>query len=200
MKPINIILLGEPAAGKATQSKLILKKFKLVDLDMGKELRRLQKNHAPSKQSLDNTISKGKLAPTDMVREIFKSKFSTISERKGILLDGTPKMLGEAKLVTSLLKKSNRRKPLVIYLNIPLAESIKRAASRREYVRGSWSKREDDTVAAIKNRIKYYKTNIAGVTKYLKNHYYYKQINGVGSVEEVHKRILTAIEEYAKKG
>ena len=35
--PLNIILLGDPAAGKATQSKLLMQKFPLYDLDMGKE-------------------------------------------------------------------------------------------------------------------------------------------------------------------
>jgi adenylate kinase len=194
---LNIILLGEPASGKATQSKLLLKKYKLVDLDMGKELRKLQlksKNHKPL---LDKTISVGKLAPTGMVKEIFKDKILSTSNKKGILFDGTPKMLSEAKLVVSLLKKAKRHSPIVIYLSLPASEIYKRASLRKEYVRGKWSKRPDDTKQAIKNRLAYYRTSISAVTKFLKNHYPYKQINGVGSVEDVHLRIAQAIEKMA---
>lgn len=196
-QPLNIILLGEPASGKATQSKLLLKKYKLVDLDMGKELRKLQlksKNHKPL---LDKTISVGKLAPTGIVKEIFKDKILSTSNKKGILFDGTPKMLSEAKLVVSLLKKAKRHSPIVIYLSVPASEIYKRANLRKEYVRGKWSKRPDDSRQAIKNRLAYYRTSISAVTKFLKNHYPYKQINGVGSINEVHLRIAQAIEKMA---
>ena len=42
--PLNIILLGDPAAGKATHGKFLADKYKLYDLDMGRELRQLEHN------------------------------------------------------------------------------------------------------------------------------------------------------------
>ena len=39
-KPFNLILLGDPAAGKATQVALIVKRYGMFDFDMGHELRR----------------------------------------------------------------------------------------------------------------------------------------------------------------
>lgn len=195
-QPLSIILLGEPASGKATQSKLLLKKYKLIDFDMGKELRKLNTQNA-HKKVLDQTMKVGKLAPSGLVKNILKNKILSTSNKKGILFDGTPKMLSEAKLVVSLLKKAKRHSPIVIYLSVPASEIYKRANVRKEYVRGKWSKRPDDSKQAIKNRLAYYRTNISAVTKFLKNHYPYKQINGVGSIEDVHLRIAQAIEKMA---
>ncbi len=36
--PFNLILLGDPGAGKATQAAYFAKKYNMFDFDMGKEL------------------------------------------------------------------------------------------------------------------------------------------------------------------
>ncbi len=194
--PLTIILLGEPAAGKATQAALVLKKYHLYDLDMGKELRKLQTAHSPLAQALHKTIDQGKLAPTHIVRQLLHDRIVAIPKQKGILFDGTPKMLGEAKLVAGWLKQQKRDKPLVLYLTIPLSESVKRASNRKVYTRGKWSKRPDDSITAIKNRVRYYRTSIAAVVQFFKLRFSYRKISGVGTIAEVHGRIIEAIKEF----
>src|SRR4051812_48581676 len=91
-KPLNIILLGDPAAGKATHAEVLAKQYHFFDLDMGKELRMLNrgtKNKA-LKKALAETLDKGKLSPTKIVREIFKHRILAVPQSKGILFDGTP--------------------------------------------------------------------------------------------------------------
>jgi adenylate kinase len=195
---LNIILLGEPAAGKATQSALLSKEFNLYDLDMGKELRKLQAKQAREKAALDNTIDKGHLAPTKIVREILCKQIMATPKTKGLLFDGTPKMLSEAKLVRKWLKEAGREKPLVLYLSVPYAETIARMHDRKSYAAGKFSKRADDTEAALKNRIKYYRTNIADVVEFLKSHFTYVKVSGVGTVAEVHARILAEIQKHTQ--
>src|SRR4051812_11243616 len=109
-QPLNIILLGDPAAGKQTHAAELSKKHKMYDLDMGRELRVLDKGTKNSalKKVLDKTLNQGKLSPTKIVQEIFKHKFATIPKSKGILFDGTPKMIGEARLVHKLLQQTGR--------------------------------------------------------------------------------------------
>ncbi len=199
IKPMNIILLGDPAAGKATQSALLAKKFHLYDLDMGRELRKIKNRESRSKYRLAQTLDKGKLTPTRLVRRILREKIHATSAGKGILFDGTPKMAGEAKLVWKLLKAERRRGPVVIYLSIPLNETIQRMSNRQEYFKGKFSKRTDDTNEALKNRVNYYRKNIAQVVDFFYRRYPFKKISGVGSVAGVQRRILAAIKELESK-
>src|SRR5688572_4517963 len=135
-KPLNIILLGDPAAGKATQGALLAKKFKLYDFDMGKELARLRAKDKKINTLLKDYNDKGKLTPTSIARKILRDTIASVSDQQGILFDGHPKMLGEAKIAARLLKQKHRTDPLVIYISIPLDETVRRIQARTGYFKG----------------------------------------------------------------
>ena len=183
-KPFNLILLGDPAAGKATQAAWIVKRYKMFDFDMGHELRR------PSVRKTfdyDRSTAQGKLTPTEIVRAIIRDKVSKTSRSKGILFDGFPKMAGEARLLAGQIKKTGRRAPFVIYLHVPVAE-----AYRRRMKRG----RRDDTEEAFLNRMAYYRRDVAKTIAFFKTIYAFKKISGLGTRTEVAKRIAKEIEKY----
>lgn len=184
-KPFNLILLGDPAAGKATQVALIVKRYQMFDFDMGRELRRpiVRKTF-----DYDSSTAKGKLTPTKVVRAILSEKIVTTDPSKGILFDGVPKMVGEARLLARQLKKIGRRDPFVIYLTIPLAESY-----RRRMKRG----RKDDTEEAFRNRMAYYRHDVARAVAFLKTIYAFKKISGLGTRKQVAARIEKEIKRFA---
>lgn len=198
---INVILLGDPASGKATQALKMSKKHKLYDFDMGKELRKIRRRDAKLNSALQKTQDKGKLTPTKVVRAIHKEKIFKTPKKTGILFDGHPKMVGEAKLVYKWMKEVGRDEDstLVLYLKIPHAEVVKRMLGRKEYHAGKYSKRADDNEKALRNRVKYYRDNISEVIKFFKQKYVYKQINGLGTEKQVSERIEKAIHEFSKK-
>jgi adenylate kinase family enzyme len=196
-QPLNIILLGDPAAGKATHGAFLAKKFRLYDLDMGKELRSLEHSQALRKKyKLGETLDSGKLTPTELVRNLLHDKIHGTPKHKGILFNGTPKMLGEAKLVAKWLKQEKRNCVLFIYLSIPIAETMRRMTSRKTYFRGKFSKRPDDNNKALKNRIAYYKKNITEVVAYFKKCYPFAKISTMGTIAEARKRININLEKY----
>ena len=183
-KPFNLILLGDPAAGKATQVALIVKRYGMFDFDMGHELRR------PSVRGTfdyDRSTAKGKLTPTRIVRAIIRDKIARTSPSKGILFDGFPKMAGEARLLARRLKETGRRDPFVIYLYIPATESY-----RRRMKRG----RKDDTEEAFKNRMAYYRKDVARTIAFFRTIYGFKKISGLGTRGQVAKRIEREIEKF----
>src|SRR5579872_566253 len=192
---MQIILLGDPAAGKATQAKKLLKKYNLVDFDMGEELRKIQfgRGNAKLKKVLARTYSKGKLTPTWLVRAILKKKIFSIPKNKAILFDGHPKMIDEAKLVSKWLSQIGRPEVQVLYLSIPEKEIIKRMSKRIEYVKGKKIKRTDDNPKAMHLRIKYFRSGINEVIDFFKKKYPFKRISGLGSTAAVHQRIIKAI-------
>jgi adenylate kinase len=195
-KPLNLILLGNPASGKGTQAARLTKKYHFFDLDMGRELRkplvRAQFDYA-------KTTAVGHLTPTAIVRGIFKEVIGAVPSDKGILFNGTPKMINEAKLVSRLLKQNDRSAPLVIYLDVPVAETIRRMAKRVERINGKLVKRDDDTVHALRNRQKYYKAQITRVIAFFGERYTVKKISGMGTEAAVAKKIEAAIKKYGIK-
>ncbi len=195
-KPLNIFLLGDPAAGKATQAAFLIKKYKLVDLDMGKELRKLQATDKKIRDQLKKTYDKGHVTQTSIVRKIFHDKIHSASKNKGILFDGGPKEIGEAKVVYRWLKQQKRAEALLIYLSIPMKETVKRMDNRVVYFKNKFSKRTDDSKLALQNRVKYYRKNIVGVVKFYRTKYPYKKISGLGTRDEVEKRIVGFVSKY----
>ena len=182
--PLNIILLGDPGAGKATQATLLVKAARMYDLDMGEILRKMPVPRA--------IMDAGKLMPTATVREIFREQVGGVPVRQGILFNGTPKMLGEAKLVRKLLDENGRGRGrvLVVYLAVPRATVHERTAGRG---------RADDAAEALANRFRYYRKNIAAVVAYFRTQYTFARVSGVGTVAEVHERIQKKVHEFEGK-
>jgi adenylate kinase family enzyme len=182
MKPITIILLGDPASGKGVQAMRIVKRYRLHDFDMGKELR---KPVWRTKSNYEGTAAHGNLSPTGVVREILHKVIHGVPRTKGILFNGHPKMIGEAKLVARLLKREERSDPIVIYLSIPLREVVRRASIR---------KREDDDASGLANRRRYYKVQVAKVVAFFKKQYAFKTVSGLGTPAQVETRITKVIQ------
>lgn len=185
--PFNLILLGDPAAGKATQAAWIAKQYGMIDLDMGRELR---KPAVRKKFDYARLTAKGKLTPTAIVRDILQRKIVRAPAARGILFDGTPKMIGEARLVADLLRKTGRSEPLVIYLHIPVGETMRRMTTRG---------RKDDTRAAFLNRVAYYRKEVAQTVAFFKKKYKFKRMSGAGTPSEVAERIDNEIKKFTAR-
>ena len=105
-------------------------------------------------------------------------------------------MIGEAKLVTKWLKQLKRTNVIFIYLSIPIAETVSRMTGRKEYFKGKFSKRPDDNGKALKNRIAYYKVNIAEVVDYFRTQYPFSKISTIGTIPEARKRLIEILRKY----
>ncbi|HEX3099641.1 MAG TPA: nucleoside monophosphate kinase [Patescibacteria group bacterium] len=195
---LNLVLLGDPGAGKATQAAFFAKKYKMFDYDMGRELTLLRQKNKAADAVMKQKNDKGILTPTAIVRKMNQENILKTSAAKGILFDGHPKMVGEAKLVAKLLKENNRTKPLVLYLKIPQHEMLDRIQNRKGYFNTKFDKRADDSTTALRNRAKYYRKNIAEVIEFFKTTYTFANIDGTGTRTQVRARIQKAINFYLK--
>lgn len=195
---LNLIILGDVAAGKATQSAYFAKKYNLYDFDMGRELTMLREKQRDVNHILKKNYDKGILAPTQLCRQILRDTIAKVPRSKGILFDGHPKMVQEARLARKLLEQAGRAKPLVLYITIPVAETKKRIALRKGYIGTKTTHRSDDTIKGLHNRAKYYRTNIQQVIKYFSSIYKFEKISGMGTPVMVRARVQKAIDRYIK--
>ncbi|HPQ22821.1 MAG TPA: nucleoside monophosphate kinase [Candidatus Paceibacterota bacterium] len=216
MKPINIIFLGKPGSGKGTQAEILKEKFSLHLIDTGEILRRLIKEGGPLADNILKTIKQGGLVPIWLVVFCWLKELIKIPPEKGVVFEGSPRQLEEAKILKEALDWLKRKKIKVIYLNISDEEIIKRLSTRRmcpnclrEYSLELNSelkktkkcpvchlplkRRPDDNPRTIKNRLVSFKKDVYPVIRFFKKEGLLIEINAEGPVEEITQKILESL-------
>ena len=103
-------------------------------------------------------------------------------------MDGFPRQLSQAKWLIESQPEHERSIALVIVLEVPKSELLKRLE-----VRG----RIDDTPEAVDERLKIYRTEIYPILTYLSEQgVHVAHIDGTGSVGQVHDRITEELEAF----
>jgi adenylate kinase len=115
----RIVLLGPPASGKGTQAELIQRKFQIPATSTGAILRREAKLNTPIGREADRIISKGALAPDDMVLQLVGQWLDT--HEGGFLFDGFPRTLPQAVAFEQML--AARQTPLDVAFFLEATES-----------------------------------------------------------------------------
>ena len=133
-------------------------------------------------------MQEGKLTPTVLARRIMRETLDRVPRSRGILFDGHPKMLGEAKLMAHQLGTQRRADPLVVYLSIPFSEVVRRAEKRG---------RSDDQPNALRNRIAYYRVHMAAAVRFYRRRYAFRKVSGIGTRDAVFARLRKVIDAYS---
>jgi len=90
---MRLILLGAPGAGKGTQAKKIVQRFKISHISTGNILRNEIKNDTELGRKAGNFVKEGKLVPDDLIIEIIKKELEGKQSGNGFLMDGFPRNL-----------------------------------------------------------------------------------------------------------
>jgi len=210
MKSRNIIFLGRSGSGKGTQAELLMKKFALANIDTGDILRRLAKKNDKFGKTVLETISHGKLVPIWLVIYCWLDQLLKVPSKKGIIMEGSPRQLEEAKTLEEVFSWLGREDFRVVYLQTSAKEVTQRLLTRRicskcgkefslnftpnlkncSHCGGKLVRRKDDYPKAIKNRMLFFQKKILPVINYFRKKKMVIEVNGEGSVQEIHKRIL----------
>ena len=180
--------MGPPGVGKGTQAKLLSKKLNIIHLSTGEILRgEIRKNTKVGKIA-KSYIDQGNLVPDDFILEIISKQISTNVPNKGYLFDGFPRTIPQAVGFDTLLTEIGHNLNVAINLTANEDELIKRILER-----GKISGRSDEALDIVKKRQKIYWKQTAPLIKYYQNKNILKNIDGIGGIEEITKRILKAI-------
>ncbi|MEX0877334.1 MAG: nucleoside monophosphate kinase [Candidatus Spechtbacterales bacterium] len=185
MKPDNAILIGRSGSGKGTQAELLIKKIdNFFTLSTGDLFRDLAKQNSDAGQKIKDIVNSGGLPYDDIATALWMHELSyNLRSDQGLLADGFPRRLNEAKTLDKYLEFLERMDRTFIFLvNISADE-----ARRRLLARG----REDDTEEAIKERMNYYDKWVMEVVEYYDSMGKLIKINGEGAPEKVHEEIMS---------
>jgi adenylate kinase len=109
------VLLGPPASGKGTQSELIQKKFQIPVTSTGAILRREAKLNTLVGREAGRIISKGALAPDDLVLTLVGQWLD--QHREAFVFDGFPRTLPQAVEFEKMLQARQTPLDLAIFLD-----------------------------------------------------------------------------------
>lgn len=191
---LNIALFGPPGAGKGTQSKLLVEKYKLTYISTGGILRQEIADKSTLGLQAKSIIEKGGLVSDEIIVQIIEKKISKNTLANGILFDGFPRTVVQAYILEGLLLKLGTSLTCMLSLEVPREELMKRMLKR-----ASIEGRSDDTQEVIENRFREYDNKTTPVAEFYQEKEKYFPINGVGTVEEVFNRLTQSIDETLQK-
>lgn len=171
-----IVFFGPAGAGKSVQGQMLAARQGWRWLSAGQLLRDTHDIE------LLKEMQTGKLVPSEKVNELMGKALERAKNIDRVILDGFPRELSQAKWLVKTQPEHERSVALVVVLEVPRSELLKRIE-----VRG----RVDDTPEAVDERLKIYRTEMYPILTYLTEQgVNIAHIDGTGSVGQVHDRIM----------
>ena len=188
---MRLVLLGPPGAGKGTQSAKLIDKYSLTHISTGDLFRKHLKQGTPLGKMAKEYMNKGNLVPDQVVIDMVDDKISNSGKISGIIFDGFPRTIPQARALDQLLQQKNAPIKILVELVVPEDELRKRLAERAV----KENRPDDAKPDVIENRISVYKAETAAVADYYKKENKYASVIGVGEVQDIFKNICVEIDK-----
>jgi adenylate kinase len=214
-RALHVILLGPPGAGKGTQAKLVENRLEIRHISTGDLLREAVRRKTDLGLVAKEYMGQGALVPDELVIRMIEERILEPNCHNGFLLDGFPRTLAQAEALDHLFAQCRRQLDHVVSLRVSREELVKRLSGRRtcqscgamyhvdfdppkksdvcDRCAGKLFQRDDDREETILRRLRVYEEETAPLEDYYRRRGVLRRIDGLGSREEVLKRILAEV-------
>jgi len=212
---VRLVVLGKQGAGKGTQCVRLSHHYVVPHVSTGDMLRAAVKSGSPLGLRAKAVMDRGELLSDELIMEMVGDRLAERDARtRGFILDGCPRTLLQAEMLDDILAPD--RLDLVIDLEVPTAQVLRRLASRRvcedcgtnysvtspplvnwtcDVCGGEVVQREDDTEEAIRTRLDLYERQTAPLIEWYASRRLLARVSGSGAPDVVTRRIVKAVEE-----
>lgn len=215
----NIIFIAPPAAGKGTQSDILVRKHGYVHISTGDLLRNEVNKKTELGIKISELLSSGQFVSDDIVTELLKNRLAESDTDNGFILDGYPRNIAQAKILDNLLESLEKSIEAVVYLDMDMELAMHRALGRitcpecsrgyNKYESAMKPKKEficddcgcdlvgrtDDTEEAFKIRFKAYIENTEPLLNYYREKGILNIIDNSGTPENTNNLIEGVIND-----
>lgn len=186
---MRIVLLGPPGAGKGTQAILLAKSASICHISTGEMLRAAIASGSDLGKRVKGMLDAGELVPDDIMIAVIRDRLAQADCAPGFLLDGFPRTIDQARALTALLDEMKKSLTHVVELKVPDQVLLERVKKRGEEGSG----RSDDNEQVFANRLQVYWRQTAPVTQFYREQGKVIEVDGLGSIDEVHSRLTQVL-------
>src|SRR6202162_5920833 len=221
----TVILLGSPGAGKGTQAKQIVERYRIPQISTGDLLRENVQRGTPLGLAAKDVMSQGGLVPDNLMYDMVAQRLRNEDCQRGFILDGLPRNPAQAGWLDAFLENEFFDKPrrgsclpIVIRINVDYNKLLRRITGRRSCpvcgriynvysqpprvadrcdVDGSTLvTREDDREDVIRERLAAYELQTKPVAEYYARKGRLVSVDGDLPVDQVTEQIFKVIESH----
>jgi adenylate kinase len=179
----QLLLFGPPGAGKGTQAERLSGKLGVPHISTGEILRAEVAHGSDLGRRAKHVMDRGELVTDDLMLDLVQSRLHQRDCRRGFILDGFPRSLGQALgFETTCGYEPSSLK--VLSLEVPQEELVQRLADR---------KRDDDRADVIRQRLAVYRAQTEPLRDFYRQRKALIEIDGMGSMDDVFRRLLAQV-------
>lgn len=195
---MNLVIFGPPGSGKGTQAKLLQEKHGWIQLSTGDMLRAAIAAGTDLGKKCQAIMAAGELVPDEVVIGIISERYDQPDCAKGVIFDGFPRTIPQARALDSMLKLRDKQIDLVIELKVDDKVLIERVKTR--IAQSGGVARADDNPETLQNRLNVYYQNTAPLLEYYKRQSKLVTVDGMLPIDQVTSCIAEVIEKAGHKG
>lgn len=209
-----LILLGPPGAGKGTQATLVSQGAGVAHVATGDLFRENIHNQTELGMQAKAFVDRGALVPDDLTVRMLLDRLDRPDTQKGVLLDGFPRTVDQARALDEALKERGQAVDQVLYINVGEEEVVRRLAGRWtcrqcgavyhqvfsppkqpgrcDQCGGELYQRDDDKPETVRNRLTVFNQQTAPLIDYYKKQSKLLEVNGEQEADAVGRNLLKA--------
>jgi adenylate kinase len=211
----RVVLLGAPGAGKGTQAKMLIEKYKIPQISTGDILRKAVADGSPLGKEAKVIMDSGGLVSDKIVLGLVEERIKQPDCKAGFILDGFPRNTAQAEALDTILSTMSMPLTVAVNIDVDMNDLLKRLTGRRtckacqqmynvhfsapkkegtcDKCSGELFQRDDDQEATIKKRLEVYQQQTAPLIDYYSKKNIMKTVMGTGSISDIFNKVTAVL-------